>query len=216
VRSTVLLVMAAVITVSTCGIAVRLAWVELGSRHSAYAQTKGTCPNPQLIDTFEGNDDQQSDTFNTTTDSFRVSWQTTNTLGAGAEGSLYIGVIDANDPNALPATTASQEGTGTGETFVNAPPGSYFLDIIAGGLDYTITVEQCEGGDPSRNPGKPSPGSTSSPTASPTAAASPTPSAPTKKPLIESGGPPKGPVPLMLDGSCPKEYPEQRGGACYR
>src|SRR3712207_7454209 len=86
--------MAAVITVSACGIAVRLAWVELGSRHSAYAQTKGTCPNPQRIDTFEGNDDQQSDTFNTTTDFFRVSWQTTNTLGAGAEGSLYIGVID--------------------------------------------------------------------------------------------------------------------------
>ena len=152
-RSTVLLVMAAVMTVSACGIAVRLAWVEVGGRHLAYAQTKGTCPNPRLIDTFEGgNANQQSDTFNTTTDSFRVSWRTTNTLGAEAEGSLYIYVNGANDPNALPVESVFQEGTGRGETFVNTPPGSYFLDIISGGLDYTITVEQCARGDPRRNP----------------------------------------------------------------
>jgi hypothetical protein len=32
------------------------------------------------------------------------------------------------------------------------PPGTYYLDINAS-VDYTITVEQCEGGNPSRNPG---------------------------------------------------------------
>jgi hypothetical protein len=68
-----------------------------------------------------------------------------------------------------------------------------------------------------------SPAATSSPTtASPTAAAtststpsaSPTPSG--ERTILSSGGPPKGPAPLMPSGECPKEYPHERGGACYR
>ena len=59
--------------------------------------------------------------------------------------------MDADKPNDLPVATLSQEGSGHGETFANAPPGTYYLDIIAGGLEYTITVERCEGGNPSQN-----------------------------------------------------------------
>ena len=33
--------------------------------------------------------------------------------------------------------------------------------------------------------------------------------------LMNAGGPPKGPVPLMPGGNCPKEYPVERSGACY-
>lgn len=33
--------------------------------------------------------------------------------------------------------------------------------------------------------------------------------------LLEAGGMVKGPVPLMPNGSCPKEYPVERGDACY-
>jgi hypothetical protein len=33
--------------------------------------------------------------------------------------------------------------------------------------------------------------------------------------LFDSGGPTEGPLPLMADGSCPKEFPVKRGGACY-
>ena len=33
--------------------------------------------------------------------------------------------------------------------------------------------------------------------------------------LMNAGGPLKGPVPLMPDGSCPKEYPVERSGACF-
>ena len=63
----------------------------------------------------------------------------------------------------------------------------------------------------------PSPSATASSTASPTTSASPTASASASPgSLIDSGGSKSGPVPLMLDGSCPKEYPVERGGACYR
>ena len=140
------------------GVLGRMTYEEVRAPRPVSAQETGTCPSAQLIDTFEGNGDQQTDTFSTTTDSFRVSFETTNTLGSGVEGSLFVDVINADRPNDLPVTSLSQEGSGTGETFANAPPGTYYLDIIAGGLDYTLTVEQCEGGDPpSSNPGGASP-----------------------------------------------------------
>ena len=34
--------------------------------------------------------------------------------------------------------------------------------------------------------------------------------------LMNAGGPPTGPAPLMPNGSCPKEFPQQRSGACYQ
>src|SRR5215211_1956355 len=35
------------------------------------------------------------------------------------------------------------------------------------------------------------------------------------KDLFNSGGPSNGPVPLMLDGNCPVEYPVKQNGLCY-
>jgi hypothetical protein len=33
--------------------------------------------------------------------------------------------------------------------------------------------------------------------------------------LLRAGGPPHGPVPIMPDGGCPREFPDMRNGACY-
>ena len=33
--------------------------------------------------------------------------------------------------------------------------------------------------------------------------------------LLEAGGPTSGPVPLMPDGGCPREFPTMREGLCY-
>ncbi len=33
--------------------------------------------------------------------------------------------------------------------------------------------------------------------------------------LLQAGGPGSGPLPLMPDGSCPAEYPNQFAGGCY-
>ncbi len=33
--------------------------------------------------------------------------------------------------------------------------------------------------------------------------------------LLEAGGPTSGPLPLMPDGGCPREFPAMRDGACY-
>jgi hypothetical protein len=136
--------------VASCSLALFWSWDVFSEPRLARAQTTGTCPNAQLIDTYEGTGDQQTDTFTTTTDSFRVS------LTSGP-GLTYVDVINADRPNDLPVASLSQDGRGQAETFANTPPGTYYLDIISG-ADYTITVEQCEGGDPSRNPGGRNPG----------------------------------------------------------
>ncbi len=56
-------------------------------------------------------------------------------------------------------------------------------------------------------------GASASSSASSSASASPAP-IPNRN-LFNSGGPTKGPLPLMRDGSCPKEFPVKRDGACY-
>jgi hypothetical protein len=33
--------------------------------------------------------------------------------------------------------------------------------------------------------------------------------------LMNAGGPSSGPVPVMPDGGCPREFPVERNGACY-
>jgi hypothetical protein len=61
----------------------------------------------------------------------------------------------------------------------------------------------------------------SSPSASAaSASASPSPTVTSQSPppnanLFQAGGPEGGPVPLMPNGSCPREFPTARDGACY-
>jgi hypothetical protein len=171
--------------VASCSLALFLSWDVFSEPRPARAQTTGTCPNAQLIDTFEGNGDQQTDTFNTTTNSFRVSY---NVTGSDPQfpASLSIDVIDANDPYQLPVGDATQDGDGQGETFINSPAGTYFLDISFYGGNYTITVEQCEGANPSQA----TPEASASPVAS-----SPPSSAPVSAPASDPASAPAGTPP---------------------
>lgn len=76
--------------VACCGLACFLSWELLSEPRPVRAQTTGTCPNAQLIDTYVGNGDQQTDTFNTTTNSFRVSYSVTGTAPDSASLSIYV------------------------------------------------------------------------------------------------------------------------------
>jgi hypothetical protein len=73
----------------------------------------------------------------------------------------------------------------------------------------------------SSSPSDPSPSSASPSSASPSSASPSSPS-PSPKPgpqgdrnLLDAGGPTKGPVPLMPDGGCPKEFPTEHNNLCY-
>jgi hypothetical protein len=92
------------------------------------------------------------------------------------------------------------------------------------GLDADSDSVACEalseGDAPTTSPtatASPTVTATPTATASPPATASPTASAsPTPDTVLDSGGPERGPVPLMPGDRCPSEYPVERAGACYR
>ena len=56
------------------------------------------CPNPQTIDTINGSGTQQSPPFSTTTDSFRISYQTT---ADNPDAPFYL-IVQSADPNQSP------------------------------------------------------------------------------------------------------------------
>ena len=61
----------------------------------------------------------------------------------------------------------------------------------------------------------PNPGPGPNPSPPPNPGAAPRPSPPPTPGLMNAGGPEAGPVPLMPNGSCPKEFPNHRDNACY-
>jgi hypothetical protein len=65
-----------------------------------------------------------------------------------------------------------------------------------------------------KTPPRKSPARNSNASPPSSASASPTPQPP--RDLFNAGGPSNGPVPLMPDGGCPREFPSKRGNLCYR
>jgi hypothetical protein len=143
---------ALVIAVTLAGIALRLAWGLHGSEFFGLgfeAQAKETvnCQDGQLVDEFVGYGAQLTDNFDTT-DSFRLNYD----LRATGLEKPSLDII-AYKRDGSRAADAFRTGEGTGETIVNKPPGTYYLDInTTGDADYTVSVEQCEGEDPATNP----------------------------------------------------------------
>lgn len=70
---------------------------------------------------------------------------------------------------------------------------------------------------PGPSPGQSKSGVSTTPGPSPTPSPTPPPRPnPPPAPPFNAGGPSEGPVPVMPDGSCPKEFPTQSGDACFR
>lgn len=168
---------------------------------TAQAQETEDCANAQVVNRFTGTGNQGTDPFEAT-GPFQLTYDLTAAGSANVdEPSLNIYVYDQQSGQIV--ADASQEGEGTGGVIVDVPPGTYTLSIFAINGEYTTTVEQCGGGSPSPDP---DPGSPKTP--------SPTPS-PSPGSLMKAGGPETGPVPLMPNGRCPREFADKRTGGCY-
>ena len=106
----------------------------------------GNCPSAEtVLDEFTGSGDQQTETFDITGESFRVTFDVTNfTDEDDTVLSFNISVIEDNGDF---VDSISQEGEGVDSSIVNQAPGTFFLDVSAINVDYTITVEDCTGDD---------------------------------------------------------------------
>ncbi len=142
------------------------------------------------------------------------------------------GEVTADDPNRFSALTITVEGEGedgmpvfdavsiteTGPFTENIleGPGSFTFDIESTEtVTYTVTISDCGASPPGK--AEPERKSTSPPPPSKITPQPPRPQPPPPPPAppFKAGGPEAGPVPLMPNGSCPKEYPDQRGSACH-
>lgn len=232
---------ALVVAVILAGLALRLAWglhgpEAFGFGFEAWAQEEGeeSCRDARLVNEFDGRGDQLTDTFDTDGSSFRVTQDLRGTGGPAP----YLNTV-VFDEDGSPAGDAFQSGEGTRETFIDGSPGSYYLDIdTTGEVDYTVTVEQCEGDEPETNgqdrssTGQATPLAQRSPISDGPQSKGPGPNdrPPSTSPpggppideddgpdeLLKAGGPEEGPVPAMPGGECPAEFPTKQDGACYR
>lgn len=212
-----------------------LVWGLVSTRAGAQTDEEEECT---VVETFTGTGQQRTDPFDIGTSSWAIFYEFTD----GSQGSglsMDVTVYDERGgtvPADLePPDPADDPNTGTFD--VESPPGRYSLDIRPSSPDSEYTVEPAEctgaspagGGDttgPAPQPSPPPPPPTPQPPPSPTPQPPPPPPRPQPPPLpspssppappFNAGGPQEGPVPLMPDGGCPKEFPVKRGGACYR
>ena len=161
--------------------------------------------------------------FTTTSDSFVVRLDASSSRPGGA--AVVVGEV--NDP-ANPGVIRRQafQTPGTTSLLIQNGPGDYVITVGFVGSGYTVTVEECAGGRAS-GPPRTTPRTTTSTSLPAESSASATPSTPSRPPrdstldagpdtdLFESGGPRSGPLPLMPDGGCPREFPVKTNGACY-
>lgn len=214
-------------------IGIGLSYLLYGLGDTEVQAQQGECPSPRIIDEITGRGSQQSPPFTTTTDSFRLSYET---QADNPQATFILSARSVDDPSISGSVAnADAQGSQTGETFANAPAGRYFLDVnTTASVEYTIRVEEC-GEEGEANPGE---GKSGEGTVAPKTPATPpktpattpkTPNPPPPEPrptpaplpqedegeLLNAGGPSKGPMPKMPNGSCPREFPEMRDGACY-
>ena len=136
-------------------------------------------------------------------------------FGSQAEAQQHLRE-DPTDPDELDEEEGEDDGIAC-ETFSYDNP-EEDLNPVTAAIDEPAATS---GAQPKTTPSPPPPSTTPPP---PPAPPTPRPPAPTPAPppgpnpgtLMNAGAPAAGPVPRMPDGSCPKEFPQERSGACYR
>jgi hypothetical protein len=196
----------------------------LGLSTGAQAQEEPSCPADETqVQSFTGTQDQTTPPF----DIEGAEWRYILEARATTETSGSLSVDpQAEEEGAVPIVrgfetlTTDQEPEVLNSDVLDGP-GTFTLDIDANGSEYTIVV--CErgtgGGDSKNKTGgttTPKKSATSQPKTSPTPPPPPSPQpTPAPAPPFKAGGAEAGPVPLMPNGSCPKEFPVRQGKACY-
>jgi hypothetical protein len=185
----------------------KTSWGDIGK---AYAQQ-----NCDTVQTFTGNGIKDTQPFTVTSDTWRLRYDFESTTDDQQSSSFEMTVYKPG--NTIPESIITLESPGSDTSSVNAGAGTYYLSIGSANATWTVDVEECDASAP---PGTPNPGPASASGIASTPA--PTPAAGSRQPkpkperdLFESGGPTSGPLPLMPNGGCPREFPQQRGRACY-
>ena len=119
-----------------------------------------------------------------------------------------LGIL--NDPPDLPPNQ--------GQTKIEDMPGCYRLTFSPSdpNQEYVVTVYECDPSGGQSTISSPSTSPSPSPTPRPTPSPEPAPDPqPDRGTLMEAGGAMTGPVLIMPNGRCPREFPKVQDGACH-
>ena len=182
---------------------IKVSWYDI---RKAYAQQ-----NCETVQTFTGNGIKDTQPFTVTSDIWRLRYDFESTTPDQQSSSFDMSVYKSG--NTIPESVITSESPGSDTSYVDAGAGTYYLSIESANATWTVTVEECSA--PAQTGSPTPPGSASAPASTPAPdPPSPKPKKP-KRDLFDSGGPTSGPLPLMPNGGCPREFPVQRGKACY-
>lgn len=186
-------------------------------------------------------ENQTTPPFEITGNTFRVSGEVDFLTDTGLPSLIINATEEGGGPGGL--ITVDEEGSFSENVLEG--PGDFTLDIeTINEIEYTVRVEDCGSsptGGPAQSKGEqttqktqptpppaPKTKTPATPPKTPSPAPktpSPAPKAPTPAPddggtLMNAGGPTSGPMPMMPNGGCPREFPEVRfsadgEGACY-
>jgi len=219
-----------------------LGHTEVFAQESTIGEHDFACsPDEQQVEAFTDTADQSFPEFEIDGDEWRCIVKATST--AETRGSVTVEtVFDPDNPGFGIATVSVDlefSPTDTSSSSIIDGPDTFTLEVDANGAEYDILVCESQtpgdggGGDttngaPKTQPSPPSAPITPSPPAPKTLSPAPKTSSPAPKTLEpDSGSPPDqgtlmnaggfttGPMPIMSSGSCPRELPELRDGACY-
>ena len=189
---------------------VKVSWDDI---RIAYAQQ-----NCETLQTFSGDGSKDTQPFTVTSDTWRLRYDFQSTAPDQPSSSFDMSVYKSG--NTIPESVITSESPGSDTSYVDAGAGTYYLSIESTNATWTVTVEECSA--PAQTSSPTPPGSASAPASTPASTPAPDPPSPKpkkpKKPkrdLFDSGGPTSGPLPQMPNGGCPREFPVQRGKACY-
>lgn len=99
------------------------------------------CSNPEEVATFEGAENQITDGFEITGNTFRLVYDITDLDSDPGFDSFSIRPIAENGIGVGDSVLVFDEGTGSKNILDG--PGTFTLEIETEGFDYTVTVEDC-------------------------------------------------------------------------
>ena len=209
----------------------RLGSTEVFAQESTTDEQDFACSaDEQQVETFTGTADQSFPEFEIGGAEWRFIVEATST----AETSGTVSVSTVFDPDnpvsgfAIASVDPEFSPTETNSSSVIDGPGTFALEVDANGAEYNVLV--CESETPGGGSGGTTTGTPKTQTPPPPAPKTPSPAPKTPSPapktpspspspdrgtLMNAGGPTTGPVPMMPNGSCPREFPMIRDGACY-
>jgi len=110
------------------------------SKGASEAPPPAKAPEWTRIASWDGSGIKDTESFETTSREWRVSWKTSREAFAGA-GILQLYVHNADD-GGLVSLAANKQGAGEDVSYVRTKPGRYYVKINSANVDWSVSIEE--------------------------------------------------------------------------